>query len=335
MENNNRTPRLFELDALRGLAALAVVLFHFTFGIDNATKIFSDDKFYFSYGYLGVHLFFLISGFVIFMTLDKTKKPFDFIVSRFSRLYPAYWAAIFTTIIFTIFLRSTDYTIKQVLINLTMLQHWFKIKDIDGAYWTLAVELTFYAIMWLIFVSKKLNYIFFISMIWLLIVAILSFFDIPFENLLNVFFIPHHAPLFIGGIAFFKIKTDHSKTEYHILVVCSYFCTCIVNYTIHADIVVYTVITLFYITFYLFVYDKLSFLNNRILQFLGTISYSVYLIHENVGISIILILSRIIDNQLFYLPITVLIIIVLATIINRFVEKPAMIWIRNKYRNHE
>ena len=45
----------------------------------------------------GVQLFFAISGFVIFMTLERTKKPLDFIVSRFSRLYPAYWAALLLT----------------------------------------------------------------------------------------------------------------------------------------------------------------------------------------------------------------------------------------------
>lgn len=326
--------RIFELDALRGIAAMAVVLFHYTFGIDNGTKSFSPDKFYFSYGYLGVHLFFLISGFVIFMTLDKTKKPLDFIISRFSRLYPAYWAAIFTTIIITLLLRTNEYTLNQVLVNITMFQYWFKVKDIDGSYWTLAVELTFYAIMWLLYVSKQLKNISLIAIIWLFLSAIFALFEIPLENFINVIFILKHAPLFIGGIAFYSIKVDKTKVINHILVLLSFIAICIVSYSNKADFIVYSLITSFYIVFYLFVFNKLFFLNNRVLLFLGSISYSLYLIHENIGIAIIYYLKKVIDNQLFYLPITIVIIIILATIINKKIEKPAMNFIRNTYKNY-
>jgi peptidoglycan/LPS O-acetylase OafA/YrhL len=326
--------RLFELDALRGIAAIAVVLFHYTFGIDNGTKNFDPDKFYFSYGYLGVHLFFLISGFVIFMTLDKTKKPLDFIISRFSRLYPAYWAAIFTTIIVTFILRTNVYSLNQVLVNITMFQYWFKVKDIDGAYWTLAVELTFYTIMWLLFVFNQLKNISMIAIVWLVLSAIYALFEIPLEKFINVIFILKYAPLFIGGIAFYSIKTDKSKLINHILVFLSFISICIVSYSNKADVVIYSLITSFFIVFYLFVYNKLKFLNNRVLIFLGSISYSVYLIHENIGVAIIFYLKRMVNCQLFYLPITIAIIIIFAAIINKKIEKPAMNFIRNKYKNY-
>ncbi|MGQ7945112.1 acyltransferase family protein [Flavobacterium sp. WC2509] len=332
--NNKSSSRFFELDALRGLAAMAVVLFHYTYGIDNGKNTFSANKFYFSYGYLGVDLFFLISGFVIFMTLDRTKRPFDFVVSRFSRLYPAYWAAIITTITLTSLLGAGDYSLKQIVVNITMFQYWLKIKDIDGAYWTLAVELTFYLIMWVLFVCKKLNYISFISIVWLFISAVFALFDVPFENYINVVFILKYAPLFIGGIAFYNMKTDEKNITNHILVILSYISICIVFYSIHSDLVVYPIVALFYVIFYLFVYEKLFFLNNKVLLFLGSISYSVYLIHENVGIAIIKHLENIIDNQLFYLPITLSIILIAATIINKAIEKPALKWIRNQYKSH-
>jgi len=326
--------KLFELDALRGIAAMAVVLFHYTFEINNGNKNFDSSKLHFNYGYLGVHLFFLISGFVIFMTLDKTKKPLDFIISRFSRLYPAYWAAIFTTIIITLLLRTNEYSLNQVLVNITMFQYWFKVKDIDGAYWTLAVELTFYAIMWLLYVSKQLKNISLIAIVWLIIAAIFAIFEIPLENYINVIFILKHAPLFIGGIAFYGIKSDKSKLINHFLIFLSFIVICIVNYSNKADIVVYSLITSFYIVFYLFVYNKLNFLNNRVLLFLGSISYSLYLIHENIGKALISYLKEVVDNQIFYLPITITIIIILSAIINKKIEKPAMNFIRNKYKNY-
>src|SRR5690606_6778553 len=89
-----KTARLGELDALRGLAALAVVAFHYTTSYAQQVGHLQPLGFGFTPGNYGVHLFFLISGYVIFMTLEHTRDGMDFVVSRFSRLYPAYWFCI-------------------------------------------------------------------------------------------------------------------------------------------------------------------------------------------------------------------------------------------------
>jgi peptidoglycan/LPS O-acetylase OafA/YrhL len=179
--NSKFTGRVSQLDALRGIAALAVVLFHFTFGFDNGYRILSEDRFYFRYGYLGVQLFFMISGFVILMTIDKTKQPFDFIVSRFSRLYPVYWVCIIITVLATFIMQVPKqqgmYSVSQVLVNFTMLQSFFKVKDVDGAYWTLAIELVFYFWMWVMFISKNRNNIILFGFFWVTL-SCFSFFKI-------------------------------------------------------------------------------------------------------------------------------------------------------------
>jgi peptidoglycan/LPS O-acetylase OafA/YrhL len=82
--------RLQELDALRGIAVILVVFMHITIENDQAKDIFE-------LGVTGVDLFFVISGFVILLTLEKTKSWQDFVISRFSRLYPAYWVSVTTT----------------------------------------------------------------------------------------------------------------------------------------------------------------------------------------------------------------------------------------------
>src|SRR5689334_5092656 len=87
--------RLLELDALRGIAVLGVMFFHYTTLYMSAYDP-TPTLFDFCFGQHGIHLFFIISGFVIYMTLEKS-SPMDFIVSRFSRLYPAYWAGILLT----------------------------------------------------------------------------------------------------------------------------------------------------------------------------------------------------------------------------------------------
>lgn len=333
----NKNKRYEELDCLRGLAALAVVLFHFTYGYDFGLKIMSDDKFYFRYGNLGVQLFFLISGFVIFMTLDKTKKAKDFLVSRFSRLYPAYWASIIITVTLTTLLKvpfqEGIFSVKQVLVNFTMFQFWFKIKDVDGAYWTLAVELTFYFIMLFIFLLKKLKYIAWICLIWLALSVCFTAYEIPLGNYIKAILILRFAPLFVGGIVFYLLKNKPKDIYLNILVLLSLFSEWYLLYQLDSDSIVFSIVSFFYLIFYLFIYDKLGFISNKFLIFLGSISYSLYLIHENIGIGIIYWLKKIADIQLFYLPITIILVIFLASCITFYIERPALKWIRKYYVN--
>ena len=87
--------RLLELDALRGIAAISVVIYHFCY---RYPELYGGNQFNLAFlGKYGVPFFFIISGFVIFWTLDRLKKPVDFIVSRFSRLYPIYWICLTIT----------------------------------------------------------------------------------------------------------------------------------------------------------------------------------------------------------------------------------------------
>jgi peptidoglycan/LPS O-acetylase OafA/YrhL len=86
-----------ELNALRGFAAFAVMLFHYTSRYGQLYGYNDLLPFHMSWGQYGVQLFFLISGFVIFMTLGRTRQPINFVVGRFSRLYPTYWAGVIAT----------------------------------------------------------------------------------------------------------------------------------------------------------------------------------------------------------------------------------------------
>jgi len=86
--------RIEELDALRGLAAFAVMLYHYTAGegprLNRAELLVSVP-----WGHFGVQLFFVISGYVILMTVRRVRTAGEFAVSRFARLYPAFWVACF------------------------------------------------------------------------------------------------------------------------------------------------------------------------------------------------------------------------------------------------
>jgi peptidoglycan/LPS O-acetylase OafA/YrhL len=98
-----KSARLLELDGLRGLAALSVVLYHYTYMYNQFFGHRTKPLATFSRGMFGVDLFFIISGFVILMTVSRADNVLDFVVSRLSRIYPVYWVAIaFTFITLTI-----------------------------------------------------------------------------------------------------------------------------------------------------------------------------------------------------------------------------------------
>ena len=174
MTHNDR--RFNELDFLRGLACLAVVLFHYVSrgprgdaagswlpgvsmpALDSITR----------YGYLGVHLFFAISGFVIIMSTERA-TPRSFAVSRISRLYPAFWVAAPVAALAALFFHDTRWqaSVSTVLLNLTMVPHWFNAPLVDAAYWSLAVEIHFYIAVWLILRLGLIEKIDWILLAWL------------------------------------------------------------------------------------------------------------------------------------------------------------------------
>lgn len=90
--------RLTELDALRGVGALCVLIFHYSTRFHELFPQASHVPFSFPGGNYRVLLFFTISGFAIFFTLDRIRTVADFIVNRFARLYPAYLVAMLMTL---------------------------------------------------------------------------------------------------------------------------------------------------------------------------------------------------------------------------------------------
>jgi len=143
--------RLPLLDYCRFLAALAVVSFHYFWnGIQNG-KISSLDHVdaltsWARYGYLGVDLFFMISGYVIFMSARR-RTASQFIVGRAVRLYPAYLVAMLVTAAFAACIGTgeTAVSLKQVLGNVLLYKPLHHQRFVDGVYWTLMIEVTFYA----------------------------------------------------------------------------------------------------------------------------------------------------------------------------------------------
>ncbi|MER8183938.1 acyltransferase [Kitasatospora sp. NPDC094015] len=214
-EGSGRRPRLYALDGMRLLAALSVMSFHWTayVGIagvwegDTPKQVLPTLNRVASYGWLGVELFFLISGFVICMSCWG-KRSGEFFVSRVVRLYPAYWAGIaLTTLVvlnFKQFARwgaADGLNVKTVLGNLTMLQTPLGMRHVDGVYWTLWVEMRFYLIFAIV-VATGLTYRKVVAFcgIWTILAVLAPQAGIP---LLTTLAMPDESPFFIAGIGMF------------------------------------------------------------------------------------------------------------------------------------
>lgn len=145
--------RLQLLDYGRLAAALCVVAYHYFFnGIQNgkiaAITSVPEIVALARYGYLGVQFFFMISGYVIFFSAQN-RSASQFAVSRLVRLYPAFWIAVFLTSCFALLWGGSRMSVTpaQIAANLTMFAPALGQAYVDGVYWTLQLELTFYALV--------------------------------------------------------------------------------------------------------------------------------------------------------------------------------------------
>jgi exopolysaccharide production protein ExoZ len=111
------------------------------------------------FGWVGVQIFFVISGFVIANSASGA-TPLKFLEGRFLRLYPAAWicAAISCVAILTcasaqnigIYVYAT---IKPIFGSITLLGPWF----IANAYWSLPIEISFYSLVFLLLLSGRVD----------------------------------------------------------------------------------------------------------------------------------------------------------------------------------
>jgi peptidoglycan/LPS O-acetylase OafA/YrhL len=337
--------RLLELDALRGIAALMVVLFHFT--MDRPEMYFG-----FKYGVTGVDFFFIISGFVIFLTLSSTKNWTDFVVSRFSRLFPTYWTVVIFTALMTVVYRLIHHESMaglptQFLGNMTMIQWYFKIHNLDEPYWTLLIEMQFYVVMLLIFCLKWLDKIAVIGIAGLAFILLNHYVlsesaPLIFKFSRGLVGLVNHFPLFFAGILFYKIKFKQGRRLAKIPLLAACLLTQIVLYADGGTSYLYIsqaeyamMLAVYFTVFSLYAFDVRMHIVNRATVFLGAISYSLYLVHKFVCKSLIIPLLEQYTNLNFWVIVFCVClptVIGLASLITFFVEKPALQYIRNWYK---
>lgn len=200
--------RAYEVDLLRFVAAMVVLVYHYAFrgaGADGFSPLsypwFMPAA---QYGTLGVDFFFMISGFVITMSAEGATLR-EFIVSRVVRLFPAFWVCCTITALASIVSAQPMFqpALGQYLVNMTMLAGAFGVPYVDGVYWSLTVELSFYALVAVAVSLRLMKHLDALLWCWLGVTIAQRF--IHSGPLWHVF-MAEFAPLFIAGAACFLLR---------------------------------------------------------------------------------------------------------------------------------
>ncbi|WP_406043666.1 acyltransferase [Micromonospora sp. NBC_00898] len=332
-----RRPRLLVLDGLRLGAALMVVAYHLVgdrIGVwqPSAATAFGPLHSVATYGFLGVQLFFVISGFVICMSAWG-RSVGDFFVSRVVRLYPAYWFAVLVTAgVLVAVPRGADLKVRDVLGNLTMMQEFLGIRHLDLSYWTLTVEMIFY-ILFAGLVARGLTYRAVVAFCAIWTVASLIVPKFGNQGLTNVV-AAGYSSYFIAGIALYLIHRFGQNLLLWSIIGLSWLISItrlpgLAQARDVSFVPTAVIVTGFFLVMAAVALNLFSWVKWRWVATAGAMTYPLYLIHQTVGLAVI---ERLQAHLSPWLLITALVasLLVAAWLIHRFVERPAARWMKRQ-----
>jgi len=303
---SSRGTRYKFIDGLRGLAAISVVLYHLSgnAGAELQQLLPEFINIALTYGYLGVPVFFVISGFVIALSVGNvniTPRYFSlFVLRRSIRLDITYWASIGFALLLLLMKNEIlgtqeEYpSISTVILNMFYLQDLLETKPaISVVYWTLCLEIQFYLffILSLGFAQKFLpkNNFFGISN-HLILITLLGIYSILLD--LEITSIPING-LFISNWHYFLMGILISNAVRGLPNSTSLFLLWIIieiSFQVAIDVKAYVVTGIICSTliYSLWKTNRLnSILTGKVFTYLGTISYTLYLIHPDIGWKVI------------------------------------------------
>lgn len=336
----NATParaRFTLIDGLRGLAAVSVMLYHYTTGdmhkplsyVIPGWALFGCSK-----GWLGVQIFFVLSGFVIAFSIGERemtpRAAALFAARRQVRLDPPYWTSLAISTLIPLVWRMMLHDGRFVPSPGLLLAHVFYVQQIlrlhviEPVYWTLAVEVQFYMVFVLgLCVLRKLPRE---ARAWALVLSGLFALDESMHwRVRNAWFVPHWYLFALGTATWWTLQKKLYWLPYALFVAWALWAS--VNYhrlEPRAGACVALLI------FAAGSFGRLErWLDNRALQWLGKVSYGIYLLHPVVGGHVRWRMSPWVDARTPHGAVLVILAamawsVVAASLLHFLIEKPAM-----------
>jgi peptidoglycan/LPS O-acetylase OafA/YrhL len=330
--------RLTGLDGLRAIAALGVLLHHFS---EHASRL-APELFFshpvkgitgvlwpFQVGSQGVTLFFIISGFVILNSLMRCERGIDFAFGRFSRLYPLFWFAVCVTTLVRVGLSHDDVSLRNFLANLTMVPTLWSESIIDGVYWTLIVELKFYLLAYLVWRFKGLAHMETLCAGWLSLTVVNQLLlqrglAPELTHWATDWLILKHAPLFTCGIMLFSLHQRGSAPVRWALLLVALALAAGGGGPIKGVVALASCLAVWAVCQNI----ALPAITSRPMVYLGGASYAIYLLHSTIGWHI----GSALFNQGWSVTAAVLtaamVCMSTALLAHHLIEKPSQAWLR-------
>jgi peptidoglycan/LPS O-acetylase OafA/YrhL len=337
------------VDGLRGIAVLWVILFHAS--LDKRLAVLTSilpDWFVavvFNWGHFGVPIFFVLSGFVIAHSLRKARINLAyfkrFTLRRLARLTPPYYVSIVVTLGFPLFswyVKGEAFPpgqeplfFQKLLAHLFYLQDIFRLGHINEVYWTLCIEIQFYLVFCaLLGLAQWLNYSrnlpFSRAVVFVPAALAAALFPLGvFEDTGRpMIFLPLWYAFLLGVFAYWSWH-DKLKPIYFYFYSALLVTAGAINSTTFSIVSVIVAILLLQA-------GQANcmevWLKWRWLQFLGKISYSLYLTHTPIyGLLFFLGIRQLKDNALsevFCLLLGIFVCVGFAALMWQLVEKPSV-----------
>lgn len=319
--------RIAELDGLRGLAILLVVAFHYC--IRWAELLPYGDAFggvaLFKYGYLGVELFFMISGYVIFMSLDGSTGLWTFARKRWLRLFPAMLIVSVGVLLTAPLLWERPLGLPRVrdaLPGLTFIPaKWYvdflhlDVKNLENVFWSLYVEVRFYGMVSVLYftVGRRITVL---ALAALAVVAtalellvsggtLSGFIVKKVLYLLGDVLIGQHLAWFVVGIlTYMSTRKELGQWGYAMVLPMVALALADMPSTLAPVLMAIALTVIFLLV--MWHQQLLGVFRWRLFAFFGAISYPLYLFHENAGIALIIKLGNQTVLPSMLLPVLVL-----------------------------
>lgn len=331
--------RIIELDVMRALAAVSLVLFHFTHVFRVKYGYVDPLGFEYHYGAYGTQMFFMLSGYVNAMSLLRRREPMDFVAARLIRIVPIFWGAILLNLLL-LPLSPLESTISAAALvaNFTLLPKLFGYECIDPVMWTLQIEMLFYGLLVALFCSGLLRRpvrawgaLAGLSLLicplhdWLLethpSAAVTSL-----VRVVRYAMVLDQVPLFGIGFLLYMIRTRVGVVWWNLAGI---FALAAVFHLIDQgkhNPAATLLITLFLTAC---AYGRVPVLRLPVFVYISTISYPLYLFHNNLGCILIYQLNQSGVPAIVSLGVGILAVVLLATWITYRIEQPLTLRLRS------